>query len=132
MERAHDDPRRERRLQTVAESLAVGEDEIAAAGGTLRIVQKFGTVLSNIDTRACARAGIKLLTLRRRANISCAEHALGLMLALARKIHETAGLVSVAQLEAAGYSPTRYDRTHTANRRVRRTCRQQERQRKRF
>jgi phosphoglycerate dehydrogenase-like enzyme len=99
----------------VVESLAVGQREIDAAGGQLRIVQKYGTVLSNIDTAACQRAGVRVLTLRRRANISCAEHALALMLALARKIHETAGLVSVEQLKAAGYSPTQYDRAHTAN-----------------
>jgi phosphoglycerate dehydrogenase-like enzyme len=72
-------------------------------------------VLSGIDTAACGRAGIRVLTLRRRANISCAEHALALMLALARKIHETAGLISVEQLRAAGYSPTQFDRAHTAN-----------------
>jgi phosphoglycerate dehydrogenase-like enzyme len=99
----------------VAESLAIGQREIAAAGGALRVVQKYGTVLSNVDTAACQRAGVRVLTLRRRANISCAEHALALMLALARKIHETAGLVSVEQLKAAGYSPTQFDRAHTAN-----------------
>lgn len=99
----------------VIESLTVGKREIAAAGGVLRIVQKYGTVLSNIDTAACRRARIRVLTLRRRANQSCAEHALGLMLALARRIHESAGLVSVEQLTAAGYSPTQYDRAHTAN-----------------
>ncbi|MGH8633288.1 MAG: NAD(P)-dependent oxidoreductase [Burkholderiales bacterium] len=99
----------------VAESLAVGKREIGAAGGGLRVVQKYGTVLSNIDAAACRRAGVRVLTLRRRANISCAEHALALMLALARKIRETAGLVSIEQLRAAGYSPTQYDRAHTAN-----------------
>jgi len=99
----------------VAESLSLGQREIGAAGGALRVVQKYGTVLSNIDTAACERAGVRVLTLRRRANISCAEHALGLMLALARRIHETAGLVSVEQLRAAGYAPTEYDRAHTAN-----------------
>jgi phosphoglycerate dehydrogenase-like enzyme len=99
----------------VVESLGVGKREIAAAGRTLRVVQKYGTVLSNIDASACKRARIRVLTLRRRANISCAEHALALMLSLARKIHETAGRVSVEQLRAAGYSPTQYDRAHTAN-----------------
>ncbi|HEY7742183.1 MAG TPA: NAD(P)-dependent oxidoreductase [Burkholderiales bacterium] len=99
----------------VTESLALGQREIAAAGGQLRVVQKYGMVLSNIDTAACQRAGVRVLTLRRRANISCAEHALALMLALARKIHHAAGLVSVEQLTAAGYSPTQYDRAHTAN-----------------
>src|SRR5688572_9484747 len=99
----------------VAESLRVGKQEIAAAGRTLRVVQKYGTVLSNIDIAACKRARIPVLTLRRRANMSCAEHALGLMLALARKIHETAGLISIEQLQAAGYTPTKYDREHTVN-----------------
>ena len=99
----------------VVEALAVGAREIAAAGGALRIVQKYGTVTSRIDLAACARAGIRVLTLRRRANIATAEHGLALMLALARKVNETAGLLSVEQLRAAGYSPTRYDRAHTPN-----------------
>ena len=99
----------------IVESLRLGKREITAAGGTLRIAQKYGTVPSNIDTAACSRARVRVLTLRRRANISCAEHAFGMMLALARKIHETAGLISVEQLQAAGYSPTTYDREHTAN-----------------
>ena len=99
----------------VVEALKIGEREIAATGGTLRIVQKYGAVTSRIDLGACERAGVRVLTLRRRANIACAEHALALMLALARKLNETDGLVSVEQLRAAGYSPTRYDRAHTPN-----------------
>jgi len=99
----------------VTESLTVGKKEIAAAGKSLRVVQKYGTVLSIIDAAACRRARLRVLTLRRRVNISCAEHALALMLALARKIHETAGLISIEQLRAAGYSPTQYDGEHTAN-----------------
>lgn len=99
----------------IVESLAVGGREIAAAGQTLKIVQKYGAVTSRIDLAACARAGVRVLTLRRRANISTAEHALALMLALARKITETAGLVSFEQLRDAGYLPTRYDRAHTPN-----------------
>lgn len=97
------------------ESFAIGAREIAAAGGTLRIVQKYGTVTSRIDLAACARANVRVLTLRRRANIAAAEHGLALMLALARKINESAGLLSVEQLSAAGYAPTRFDRAHTPN-----------------
>jgi len=97
------------------EGLAIGAREIAAASSALKIVQKYGTVTSRIDLAACERAGVRVLTLRRRANIATAEHGLALMLALARKIHETAGLLTVEQLRAAGYSPTRYDRAHTPN-----------------
>ena len=99
----------------VTESLRVGVPEIAAGGASLSVLQKYGTVLSNIDEDACRAAGVRVLTLRRRANIACAEHALAMMLSLARKIPQVDGLLSVEQLRAAGYSPTRYDRSHTAN-----------------
>ncbi len=102
--------------QVVAvETFTIGAPEIAAAGGTLKIIQKYGTITSRIDVAACERAGVRVLTLRRRANIATAEHALTLILALARKIPETNGLISVEQLGAAGYSPTSFDRTHTPN-----------------
>ena len=97
------------------ENLAIGKREIAAARGALKIVQKYGVVTSHIDHQACERAGIRVLTLRRRANIATAEHAFALMLALARKINETAGLLTMDQLRAAGYSPTSYDLEHTPN-----------------
>jgi phosphoglycerate dehydrogenase-like enzyme len=99
----------------VVEGLGIGAREIEAAGGALRFVQKYGMVTSRIDLAACERGGAQVLTLRRRANIATAEHALALVLALARKINQTAGLLSVAQLRAAGYAPTRYDRGHTPN-----------------
>lgn len=98
----------------VVEGFRLGKEEIAQAP-RLRAVQKFGTITSNIDTAACKARGIRVLTLRRRANIACAEHALGLMLAAARGICATNGLISVGRLEQAGYSPTTYDRAHTAN-----------------
>jgi phosphoglycerate dehydrogenase-like enzyme len=98
----------------VVEALNVTERELAGAPA-LRVVQKFGTVCTNIDRRACAARGIRVLTLRRRANSACAEHAFGLMLALARKICDTNGLVSIGKLGAAGYAPAIFDRRHTAN-----------------
>lgn len=97
------------------ESFAVGEKEIAAAGGALRIVQKYGAVTTSIDRAACERAGVRVLTLKRRANVATAEHAFALMLALARKIHASANRISVEQLRAAGYDPAVFDRRHTAN-----------------
>ena len=99
----------------VVESLGVGAKEIAAAGGTLKIVQKYGVTTPRIDRSACENAGVKVLTLRRRANISTAEQGLTLMLALARQLNQNANLISEKQLRAAGYSPTRYERAHTPN-----------------
>ena len=65
----------------VVESLPVTSADIAA-GTELQIVQKFGTRVRNIDVTACARKGVKLLTLRRRADVACAEHIFGLILTL--------------------------------------------------
>lgn len=98
----------------VAESLPVGAAELAAAP-RLRVAQKFGAIPANIDAAACAARGIRVRTLRRRANIACAEHALMLMLALARRLPETANRISTGSLQAAGFQPRLHDRRHTAN-----------------
>ncbi len=96
----------------VIESFHVDRGDVTAAK-RLRVVQKFGTITRNIDTEACAKAGIKVRTLRRRANISCAEHAFGLMLALSRKLETTSGLVTAERIKAAGFQYRPFDRRHT-------------------
>jgi phosphoglycerate dehydrogenase-like enzyme len=96
----------------IIESMTLGAGEIAVAP-RLKAVQKYGTITRNIDTAACAQRGIAVLTLRRRANIACAEHAFGLMLTLVRKLHRIVGRISVKQLEAAGFQPTTFDKRHT-------------------
>jgi phosphoglycerate dehydrogenase-like enzyme len=99
----------------VVEELNFGPKEVAAAGNDLRFVQKYGFTTRNIDQVACDRVGAKVLTIRRRANISTAEQALMLMLALARQVTQNANLIGIEQLKAAGYQPTTYNRTHTPN-----------------
>jgi len=86
----------------IVEGLAVGADEIAAAPH-LKAVQKYGTDLRRIDGKACAAKGVTVLTIRRRANIACAEHALTLMLMLARRVNELQGRISAEALAALGY-----------------------------
>ena len=98
----------------VVESLRVGDEELAA-GSELRVVQKYGLSPRNIDTAACAAKGIKVLTIRRRANIACAELAIALMLTLAKKLHRLAGRISVEQLREIGYAYKPFDRRHTPN-----------------
>src|SRR6266508_1017827 len=98
----------------LVESFEVGSASLAAAPH-LKVVQKYGTNTRNIDLLACADRDIKGLTQRRRANIACAELTLALVLTAAKRLNEIAGLISVEQLEAAGYSPTTFDRRHTAN-----------------
>lgn len=85
-------------------SLVIGPDELARAP-RLRVVQYYGMLHSNIDTTACAARGVAVRTLRRRANAAVAEHALAMMLMLSRQLHKVNGLISVPQLETAGYAP---------------------------
>ena len=96
----------------VVESLEVRPDDLAAAN-SLRAVQKFGVGLRNIDTAACAKRGVKVLTIRRRANIASAEQAFAMMLMLSRKLALLNGLVTKERIEAAGLPLLPFDRRHT-------------------
>ena len=98
----------------VTEALPIGEAELASAP-RLKAVHKYGMIFRNIDVAACAARGIKVLGIRRRANISCAEHAFALMLMLARRAGELNGLISIAQLAGIGGAYRPFDRRHTPN-----------------
>jgi phosphoglycerate dehydrogenase-like enzyme len=96
----------------IVESLPVGREALDAAP-QLRAVQKFGIGLRAIDTKACAARGVAVLTIRRRANIACAEHALALMLSQAKKLDRLIGRVTAQSLAAAGYPYRPFDRRHS-------------------
>src|SRR5580704_18421664 len=96
----------------VTESLKIGPEELALAP-RLKVVYKYGAILRNIDVNACVSRGIRVLAVRRRANISCAEHAFALMLMLARRMNDLNGLISVEQMTAGGRSYTPFDTRHT-------------------
>jgi phosphoglycerate dehydrogenase-like enzyme len=98
----------------IVESLGVTAADLAAAAN-LAAVCKYGVIIRQIDTAACAAKGIKILTIRRRANIACAEVAVGLMLTLAKKMHRLAGRIGVDALAAEGYAYQPFDRRHTPN-----------------
>jgi phosphoglycerate dehydrogenase-like enzyme len=95
----------------IVEAFAVGADELRCAP-QLKVVQKYGALLRNIDVPACTAAGIKVLGVRRRANIACAEHAFALMLTLARRIHRFNGVTSIETLSAAKIPYKPFDRRH--------------------
>lgn len=96
------------------ESLKVGPQELALAS-ELGVVQKYGARPRNIDLEACAKRGVKVLTLRRRANVACAEVVFALMLTLAKKLNQIEGLISAEQLAAAGYPYKPFDHRHAPN-----------------
>ena len=96
----------------VVESLHIGETELDLAR-SLQVVQKFGFVTRNIDLDACARRNVDVLTLRRRANIACAEQAMMMMLALAKRLPELNGRTTIKRLQDAGFKPAPFDRRYT-------------------
>lgn len=98
----------------VTEALPVGQAELALAP-QLKAVHKYGMIFRNIDVAACAARGVKVLGIRRRANIQCAEHAFALMLMLARRAGELNGLISIEQLAGGAASFKPFDRRHTPN-----------------
>ncbi len=98
----------------IVESLALGAEELAAAP-RLKAVQKYGVDLRRIDTAACSARAVAVLTLRRRANVACAELAITLMLMLARRVNELHGRISAKALAALGYEYKPFDRRHTPN-----------------
>ena len=96
----------------VVQGIQIGEAELANAP-KLALVQKFGIDARNIDMAACEKHGVQVKTLRRRVNVAVAEHALALILALAKKICVTNGRIDFESLEQAGFAPRMFDRRHT-------------------
>ncbi|MDB5599531.1 MAG: D-3-phosphoglycerate dehydrogenase [Xanthobacteraceae bacterium] len=86
----------------IVESLTV-DDALLAAAPKLKLVQKFGTIATSIDTAACAKRGVQVATLRRHGNIAVAEQAFALLMALAKRIGPLNGVVTSDELEGAGW-----------------------------
>jgi phosphoglycerate dehydrogenase-like enzyme len=95
----------------VIESLSFGKEELTAAP-RLKLVHKYGMLLRNVDTAACGERGVKVLGIRRRANIATAEHAFALMLSLARRL-DLSGLISIDQLPSSQLPYRPFDRRYT-------------------
>ena len=86
----------------IVEGLAI-DAAVLAGARRLAVVQKFGTITTNIDLAACAGRGIAVETLHRMVNVAVAEQAFALLLALAKRITEFNGVVEEAALRAVGY-----------------------------
>ena len=97
----------------ICESFKVGSKELSAAPN-LKVIQNFGTNTRNIDLNACASQNVVVHTLRRRVNIAVAEHALAMMLAMAKKLPLLDGRIDEASLHEAGFPARMHDRRHAA------------------
>ena len=97
----------------IIESLPLGIRELELAAN-LKVVQKFGVDTRNIDLKACAKRNVAVRTLRRRVNIAVAEHAITLMLGLAKKLCLINHRIDEESLVDVGFKPQMYDRRHAA------------------
>jgi phosphoglycerate dehydrogenase-like enzyme len=98
----------------VLESLEFGSVEIALAK-QLKCLHQFGTVLKRIDVKACEKAGIKVLSIRRRTNIAMAEHTMMLCLTLAKRFPLITSTLSLDDIKSKGMSHIPFDTRHTAS-----------------
>jgi phosphoglycerate dehydrogenase-like enzyme len=98
----------------IVERMPIGPIELDMAK-RLKVVQKFGHIVSNIDVVACHAKGIAVEVQRRRVNIAVAEHAFALMIALSHRLNQFNGLVDSKRLHDAGYDTTPFDRRYTGN-----------------
>lgn len=98
----------------IVERMTIGAAELDTAA-RLKVVQKFGAIVSNIDVVACNERGVAVELHRRRINVAVAEHAFALMIALSRRLNRLDGLVDAQRLKEAGYDTTPFDRRYTGN-----------------
>jgi phosphoglycerate dehydrogenase-like enzyme len=98
----------------IVERMTIGPAELDIAK-RLKVVQKFGCIVSNIDVVACHDRGIAVELHRRRINIAVAEHAFALMIALSRRLNQLNGIIDSKRLHDAGYDTKPFDRRYTGN-----------------
>jgi phosphoglycerate dehydrogenase-like enzyme len=98
----------------VIESLRIGAAELDIAK-KLSVIQRFGTVTSNIDLAACVQHGVAVDVIRRRVNVAVAEQAFMLMIALAKRVCTFNKLVRKDDLERAGFPIRPYDKRYSGS-----------------
>jgi len=112
-QRADADPAKDQELLAGAHVLlvgllgphaAVGEDALRGAD-ELRLVQKLGSRAAGIDLAAARALGIPVSLIPAPAHVACAEHALLLILALAKKLIPAHQRVVRRPLREAGPAP---------------------------
>jgi len=79
---------------------------VIEAAPSLRLIQKHGQNCRNIDVEAATRRGIRVATMPLFRSVTVAEHALGLMLACARKIIPGHRAVTGAVYQDMGLQPS--------------------------
>jgi phosphoglycerate dehydrogenase-like enzyme len=98
----------------VVERARVDDETLAAASPRLRRIVKYGTDPRNIDLEACHRCGVEVVSIARETTSQVADHALMLLLVLARRFAGPARLlpgmptveIHAPSTEEGGHPPT--------------------------
>jgi D-3-phosphoglycerate dehydrogenase len=86
--------------------------EIIAAAGSLRVIGRAGIGVDNVDLAAASRKGIVVMNTPTGNTVTTAEHALAMMMSLARKIPQaTASMKSGAWEKSAFEGVELYEKT---------------------
>ncbi len=106
-----DDPKAVQRALATAEALVVRSktkvtDAFMEAAPMLRVIGRAGTGVDNIDVPAATRRGLIVMNTPAGNSISAAEHTMGLMLALLRKIAQADGSVKGGRWERQKFMGT--------------------------
>jgi len=80
--------------------------EVIEAGDRLKVVGRAGIGVDNVDVDAATRRGIVVVNTPQGNITSTAEHAIGLMLAVARKVPQLHAALSGGRWEKKGYKGT--------------------------
>jgi D-3-phosphoglycerate dehydrogenase len=78
--------------------------EVIAAAPRLRVVARAGVGLDNVDVRAATQAGVMVVNAPQSNIISAAEHAVGLLIALARNIPQANAALKRGEWKRSKYT----------------------------
>ncbi|MBV9846411.1 MAG: phosphoglycerate dehydrogenase [Kutzneria sp.] len=78
--------------------------EVLHAGTALKVVARAGVGLDNVDVSTATQRGVMVVNAPTSNIVSAAEHAVGLLLAVARRIPEASGSLRAGEWKRSAYS----------------------------
>jgi D-3-phosphoglycerate dehydrogenase len=93
----------------IVRSATMIDAEAIAAGPRLRVVARAGVGLDNIDVEAATKAGVMVVNAPTSNIVSAAEHAVALLLAMARNVPQAMASLQAGQWRRAAFTGVELD-----------------------
>ncbi|MDP2688509.1 MAG: NAD(P)-dependent oxidoreductase, partial [Deltaproteobacteria bacterium] len=84
--------------------------DILEAAGNLKVIGRAGTGVDNVDTAAATKKGVVVMNTPGGNTVTTAEHAVSMMMALARKIPQ-----ATASMKAGKWEKSKFEGTEMTN-----------------